>query len=351
MKHSRNVSYQWIKIGSFAGIISNLIFLLLIIVKLPIYLNFLFASLFGISFSLTGIAIHKLISLNKESILTKIAAIFIFVVGIMYMVMFNAQLTFNGYLEVYQSEVSKLDNIEFLNTLIKTIDSLQLSLQFSIDVLTALAMLLFASVMFKSKFFGKIWSISAVMIALALIGIKCYSFPQTPSEVGIPYVLGPSIALWFLITCIQCLNELRHANNKIKLHKIDATKKLNLNGDNSLNKSFQQIENIIQDQLIGEKLFKDSKLNVQKFTQICNITKRELTEYIRIKEYPVFKDYLNLLRVEEFKLIVRKNKITNYDLVGLAKECGFNSKSTFFRVFKDIEGITPNQFKKSIEKI
>ncbi|WP_422106819.1 helix-turn-helix domain-containing protein [Winogradskyella sp.] len=131
--------------------------------------------------------------------------------------------------------------------------------------------------------------------------------------------------------------------------KLFSPRDISFNHD--LNNRIADITEIIQAQLINDKMFKDSKLNVEKCAQILNISKKELMEYLRVKESAVFNDYINRLRVDEFKSLVRGNELKNYNLVGLAKECGFNSKSTFFRVFKDIEGVTPNQFKKSIERL
>jgi len=40
-------------------------------------------------------------------------------------------------------------------------------------------------------------------------------------------------------------------------------------------------------------------------------------------------------------------KYKNYSLLGIAFECGFNSKSAFNRMFKKSTGLTPSQFKEA----
>ncbi|MEM8486490.1 MAG: helix-turn-helix domain-containing protein [Bacteroidota bacterium] len=57
-----------------------------------------------------------------------------------------------------------------------------------------------------------------------------------------------------------------------------------------------------------------------------------------------FRGFVNTYRVEAFKQAVRAGQAKELTLFGLALECGFNSKATFNRVFKQIEGVTPNMF-------
>lgn len=40
----------------------------------------------------------------------------------------------------------------------------------------------------------------------------------------------------------------------------------------------------------------------------------------------------------------------NFSILGIASDCGFNSKASFNRVFKKITGSTPSAYIKSISK-
>ena len=204
MKVEMILSRQWILVGAISGILANLLFPLLILVSLPDYLSIFLAELFGLLYSLTGFAIHHLMKYDRPSILTQIGALFIFVAGIIFNGMLAIQLTFKGYLHHYQSQAEEQD-IDLLNWIAKTVDPVHLGLQLSNDFFVAIAMLLFAIEMFNHRFFGKIWSLSGTLIALLLLGVKCYAFPFTPYELGFPYIFGPLVAGWFLGVCIQCL--------------------------------------------------------------------------------------------------------------------------------------------------
>ena len=52
-----------------------------------------------------------------------------------------------------------------------------------------------------------------------------------------------------------------------------------------------------------------------------------------------------MLRVEEVKRRLTTPKFSNYKIVAIAYDCGFNSKASFNRIFKNETGVTPSAFK------
>lgn len=59
-------------------------------------------------------------------------------------------------------------------------------------------------------------------------------------------------------------------------------------------------------------------------------------------------DYINEYRVAEFKRIVTELDTSRYTLTALSQKCGFSSRASFFRHFKNITGITPAEYLKNI---
>ncbi|MCY7356568.1 MAG: helix-turn-helix domain-containing protein [Rudanella sp.] len=57
-----------------------------------------------------------------------------------------------------------------------------------------------------------------------------------------------------------------------------------------------------------------------------------------------FNDFVNEYRVEEFKRQVREPANAHLSFLGLALDCGFNSKATFNRAFKKFTGASPKEF-------
>ena len=63
-----------------------------------------------------------------------------------------------------------------------------------------------------------------------------------------------------------------------------------------------------------------------------------------------FKEFINQYRIEEAKKRLKAPESRQFTIDFIAKECGFNSLATFYRIFKKEVGITPKQFIKSNKK-
>lgn len=61
-------------------------------------------------------------------------------------------------------------------------------------------------------------------------------------------------------------------------------------------------------------------------------------------------DFINEYRIKEFKRLVSGQESSKYTLSALAEQCGFSSRASFFRSFKKLTGITPNEYIRSIGK-
>ena len=57
-----------------------------------------------------------------------------------------------------------------------------------------------------------------------------------------------------------------------------------------------------------------------------------------------FNDFVNAYRVQEAQRLLADPRFAHYSLVGMALESGFNSRSTFNRVFKKMLGQAPSEF-------
>lgn|GEM_PF-71028 len=59
-------------------------------------------------------------------------------------------------------------------------------------------------------------------------------------------------------------------------------------------------------------------------------------------------DFINEYRVKEFQRLVSDVESSKYTLTALSEQCGFSSRASFFRSFKKLTGITPNEYIKNI---
>jgi AraC-like DNA-binding protein len=126
------------------------------------------------------------------------------------------------------------------------------------------------------------------------------------------------------------------------LAKIETVKLQNMFIDNVV---AQKISNKLLQYFEKEKPYLNPDLNMTVLSEKLNIPKHHLTEVMNKNMGKNFFQFVNEYRVEAVKdkLSVPANP---YSIEAIGYECGFNSKSTFFSVFKAMTGQTPGEFQK-----
>jgi AraC-like DNA-binding protein len=75
--------------------------------------------------------------------------------------------------------------------------------------------------------------------------------------------------------------------------------------------------------------------------------KHQITEVLNTELKQNFFQFVNSYRVEEVKKHL-ENKNNQYSIEAIGFECGFNSKSSFYTIFKKFTGKTPTQYRNSL---
>lgn len=103
------------------------------------------------------------------------------------------------------------------------------------------------------------------------------------------------------------------------------------------------------DQLISnEKPYLKQDINLQQLADELNISIHHLSQLINQYKHTNFYDFINSCRIEEFKQKVGDPKFRHLSILGIAFECGFNSKASFNEAFKKQTGLTPSEYRKSL---
>lgn len=96
-----------------------------------------------------------------------------------------------------------------------------------------------------------------------------------------------------------------------------------------------------------EKPYLSPDLNLPQLAKEVDIPSHYLSQVINENIGLNFFDFINRRRVEDVKSKISDPRYNNFSILGIAFESGFNSKSAFNRVFKNITGLTPSEYKKS----
>lgn len=106
---------------------------------------------------------------------------------------------------------------------------------------------------------------------------------------------------------------------------------------------------ILDKEMLKNKLYTNKSLKIADLAAVANTSSHALSyvfnQYLKKSYY----DYINEYRVEEFKSAISKEKYSRYTLEALSEHCGFSSRASFFRSFKRVTGITPNEYIKNIK--
>ena len=106
----------------------------------------------------------------------------------------------------------------------------------------------------------------------------------------------------------------------------------------------------LKEAVATNRFYEDPELTLATLAVKLRIAPHDLSRIINTGLEKNFNDFINEFRVRE---IVWKMKDPDYDrvtLLGIAYESGFNSKTTFNRVFKEMTGKTPVEYKNSLKK-
>ncbi|MEY2905085.1 MAG: hypothetical protein RJA52_1101 [Bacteroidota bacterium] len=151
---------------------------------------------------------------------------------------------------------------------------------------------------------------------------------------------------------------------ELNIHPVfDSSKKLNyfLSFEYDLNREITEFpEKYIKSSLKGKKeallfiefvqiieknkLYLKADLKLSQISELLKTNTKYLSQVVNRFAGVGFFEFINQFRLITFKNLYWSGQYSNLTLYGLAQECGFRNKSTFFRVFKYITGKTPMEY-------
>jgi AraC-like DNA-binding protein len=109
----------------------------------------------------------------------------------------------------------------------------------------------------------------------------------------------------------------------------------------------EKLINRLTKSMESEKPYLNENLTLKELANKLETTPNNLSQIINEMFNKNFYEFINEYRINEVKSLLADPKYSHYSMLGIAFECGFNSKSTFNSVFKQFTGKTPSEFKKS----
>ena len=111
--------------------------------------------------------------------------------------------------------------------------------------------------------------------------------------------------------------------------------------------SAKELENLklkILNLMQNEKVYLEANLTLTDLSKSLGVNSSVLSYAINHGFGKNFNDFINEFRIEEVKNKLQNGDAEKSNLLGIAFDCGFNSKATFNRAFKKFTGVSPKEF-------
>jgi AraC-like DNA-binding protein len=108
----------------------------------------------------------------------------------------------------------------------------------------------------------------------------------------------------------------------------------------------EELTEIILQYLEDKKPYLNPDYSLQMMVDDLNISRQKLSYLINSGQQKNFYKFINEFRIRDVKEKLLDHGFSHYSVLGIGLDCGFNSKTSFNRIFKEETGLTPSEFKK-----
>lgn len=114
--------------------------------------------------------------------------------------------------------------------------------------------------------------------------------------------------------------------------------------------TIEKLKTRVQQVLAEEQLYLDENLTLSSLAEKIPTTDKKLSALLNQHLHTSFYDLINHFRIEAVKTKLMAEEYQHYTLLAIAFDCGFKSKTSFNRLFKQATGSSPSQYRKKMVK-
>lgn len=97
----------------------------------------------------------------------------------------------------------------------------------------------------------------------------------------------------------------------------------------------------------SERIFLQPEIDRNALMKYIHLNRNQFAELMREQANTTFSNYINTLKVEYSLSLMKAHP--KYTIEAIAEESGFSSPRTYYRAFRDMLGMTPTEYKKTME--
>ena len=165
-----------------------------------------------------------------------------------------------------------------------------------------------------------------------------YTLPFTPSLVITILLISSNQSYQSIIDRINYPDANQTIDDELYTNKANyITSKLTIEDQ-------QALANLIKQYIQDDKPYLKIDLRLSDVAKALDQYPHHITEVLNTVFNRNFNDFINFYRVEEAKRQLLDLDKKNITFIAIANDCGFNSKSSFYRTFKQNTGMTPTEY-------
>ncbi len=100
----------------------------------------------------------------------------------------------------------------------------------------------------------------------------------------------------------------------------------------------------IENAMLDQQLYLNPTLTLVQFSSALKLPSKVVSRHINTGYQKSFNDFVNSYRIEEVKRRLKSTDLQRLTIMGIAFDSGFNSKSSFNRIFKEFTGMAPSEY-------
>ena len=118
--------------------------------------------------------------------------------------------------------------------------------------------------------------------------------------------------------------------------------------DSSIEKDIELWKSKLQSAISGQQLYKNPRLTLLDVAKELDTNSKTISSVVNSGFQMNFNDFINHYRIEAVKDLINSGEHIKTTLLGIALDCGFNSKATFNRAFKKSTSLSPQDYIKKL---
>ena len=106
----------------------------------------------------------------------------------------------------------------------------------------------------------------------------------------------------------------------------------------------KQYDLVLNKLMENDTVYLDPELSLSKLAKLSAIPSRQLSQFIQTTFHKNYKEYINYYRTKHAQKLLTSKHSSRFTMYAIALDSGFNSESSFYKIFKEQTELTPKQY-------